>query len=616
MEPKQGTTDHGKDGGGKSDDSGDSQPDSLRINHSLVEDDFPDFDPDSLEVDDWRDVFDDEDGVGPLGSSNSVSATDDDGDNIKISGDDSTSDSINSSTLMPPPPSLKEATSNGTTTTTTTTASMRDSATMPTTSSNISGIGSIVSNRPPLDHSITRRMKTAGTVDRRESAPPSWHSEAADLPHRQAMVQDIAKLLYARKKGRNPGRAWLERVPIKAKMLESQLYRNAASLEAYLNRSTLKVRLGKLASAITSIYKEAVQSRRGSSRSSSSSVSSLGSLENAFAGTKLRRESISSTQSLPALTNNRSSSITMSKVDNSYRKNGNTPSVSLPFPSIMRHQSDSILAGSATGKSSTMFSSTSNNNYNGNQNMMILSGNNSNFAGGNMGTGIVESEGLNSGVQQQFLESIRQQQQDLARRMSASGPNSSSMNTSAGGATTNMPMMAVGGNFPMLNQQMMMQQQNAMNMNLLQQQQNMLLQQQQQQQQQQQTMNQPGLSLHNITIMQQQQQRQMQQQQHPIMGLSGESVNNSMGMNMMNSNLSMVIPGLNANRNPQIQAMMTNQITMPGNNGMSNMIDMMNMPAPGMTSAMASQQRRSSTGNNPSSNNEPHSPLSPGSFNW
>lgn len=43
----------------------------------------------------------------------------------------------------------------------------------------------------PIDHSITRRKKTSSTADRRDSAPPSWHSEAADAPHRQAMIQDM-----------------------------------------------------------------------------------------------------------------------------------------------------------------------------------------------------------------------------------------------------------------------------------------------------------------------------------------------------------------------------------------------------------------------------------------
>lgn len=438
-----------------------------------------------------------------------------------------------------------------------------------------------------------------------------------------------AKLLYARKKGKNPSRAWLERVPSKAKMLENQLYKNAASLEAYLNRSTLKVRLGKLASAITSHYKEAKGSRRGSMRSSSSSISSLASLENSFADAKLRRESASSVQSLPSSLNSRINkninSINMGENDKLNNSNGSNPGGALPYARSMRRQSDSVLdsRGSDTSPSSlsSLSGANNNNNNNSNHNMMMQKGNGTNFAGGNMGAGMSGGDGMNSGMQQQFLASIRQQQQDLARRMSGSGSNGSMLNASPASANPNMSMMGVGGNFSMLNQQAIMQQQqqqNAMTINLLQQQQNMLLQQQQQ------PMNQTGLSLHNISIMQQQQQRQMhhhqQQQQFPMMNMAGGQMNNdTMGINMMNSNLSVVIPGMNANHNPHMQVMMNNQMGMAGNNnGMPNMMDMMNMPPPGMAGAagMSSQQRQSSTGNNLSNSDEQNCPLSPGSFNW
>lgn len=185
MEQGVGTNENGSvEGNGiDRDDSDDGKSDSLKRN-SLVVDDFPDFDPDGLEVeDDWRDVFDDEDDTNdPMNPTTLEFSAGDDND-VKISGDDSTTDSINSSTLMPPPPPLKESTSAAATTAVTTNMSTAFSA--------IPEIEGLVVNRPPLDHSITRRIKTAGTVDRRDSAPPSWHSEAADLPHRQAMVQDM-----------------------------------------------------------------------------------------------------------------------------------------------------------------------------------------------------------------------------------------------------------------------------------------------------------------------------------------------------------------------------------------------------------------------------------------
>jgi hypothetical protein len=168
----------------------DGSSESLKTN-SLVVDDFPDFDADSLEVeDDWNDVFDDEDESCTFDSSALGTSRKDDNDS-KLSCDESTTDSINSSALMPPPPPLKDTTPQGSTSTTTTTTATKSTSNMPTTFSSVPGMDSLATNRRPLDHSITRRIKTAGTVDRRDSAPPSWHSDAADLPHRQAMVQDM-----------------------------------------------------------------------------------------------------------------------------------------------------------------------------------------------------------------------------------------------------------------------------------------------------------------------------------------------------------------------------------------------------------------------------------------
>jgi len=86
--------------------------------------------------------------------------------------------------------------------------------------------------------------------------PPTWHSEAADFAHRQAMIRDIAQLLFARKRD-NPSSEWMERLALKARMLENQLYKNAACLDAYLDRRTLKRRLSRLASAITKHYGKA-----------------------------------------------------------------------------------------------------------------------------------------------------------------------------------------------------------------------------------------------------------------------------------------------------------------------------------------------------------------------
>ncbi|KAL3925830.1 MAG: hypothetical protein SGILL_000146 [Bacillariaceae sp.] len=170
----------------------DRSPEALKRN-SLMVDDFPDFDPESLEVeDDWRDVFDDDEDSGELilppvpeaSDSTDATATGTGDNDIEKFSDGKSENKSSAAELMPPPPPLTENNSSKGSTASRTMSSM-----LPTSFADIPGIDS--KNRPPMDHSITRRKKTAGTADRRDSAPPSWHSEAADLPHRQAMVQDM-----------------------------------------------------------------------------------------------------------------------------------------------------------------------------------------------------------------------------------------------------------------------------------------------------------------------------------------------------------------------------------------------------------------------------------------
>ena len=59
-----------------------------------------------------------------------------------------------------------------------------------------------------------------------------------------------AKFLRARKQ--DPTQQWLKELPHKARKLEQHLYKTAPSLEAYLDKATLKSRLKKVARAISS----------------------------------------------------------------------------------------------------------------------------------------------------------------------------------------------------------------------------------------------------------------------------------------------------------------------------------------------------------------------------
>lgn len=158
---------------------------------SIMADDLAYFDPDSLEgEDDWRGIFDDDEGNGSgpatptrggrgkSSSAPSSSLVDDkpSPDALSTDGLDDT-DPLSARALMPPPTPVRPGAS--------------DSPQRPFSVSSLRGIEELSSNRPPLDHSITRKMKTAQNSDRINSAPPTWHSDAADKPHRKAMVQDM-----------------------------------------------------------------------------------------------------------------------------------------------------------------------------------------------------------------------------------------------------------------------------------------------------------------------------------------------------------------------------------------------------------------------------------------
>jgi hypothetical protein len=430
-------------------------------------------------------------------------------------------------------------------------------------------------------------------------------------------------------------------------MLESQLYKNSASLEAYLNRATLKGRLGKLASAITSHYKQALKDSNSVKRGSAFSTSSLASLEDDFSDSKLRRASSSKASSHPpglerpepnSSEDNISSSLTPvnqnNDSNNSNHRNivgadvvlnrGGSDTTGMHFiPNDLQGQSDSsLLLTQANNRLSASIDAVAGNNFNAN---LFMQNNKSggfgdmmNMGGlGAAGGGVGPMSGVNGMTQQQqhFLASIRQQQEVLNRRMSM-------------------------GNFPMMTpqatvlQQQQQQQQNSLNMGLFQQQQHqqaLLLQQQMQQQQQMQKQrqqqafqSQQNLSMQNISIMQQQ-----QQQQNALMGMSGNNMAGTvgMGMAMISGNLPTVVPGMGNGPvigGNGIQAAMMGGVNVGSgdginNNGM-NINGMMGnnniMPPQGFIPA-ATPPRGSSTGGG--INGDDSNLMSPGSFdsfNW
>lgn len=83
-----------------------------------------------------------------------------------------------------------------------------------------------------------------------------------------------ARLLQARKTD-IPSEAWLRELPHKARKLEARLYRKAPSLEAYLDRTTLKIRLKVLARALVRQFSGLKRSSVVSARTSNDSSATI-----------------------------------------------------------------------------------------------------------------------------------------------------------------------------------------------------------------------------------------------------------------------------------------------------------------------------------------------------
>jgi hypothetical protein len=378
-------------------------------------------------------------------------------------------------------------------------------------------------------------------------------------------------------------------------MLEAQLCRNSSSLEAYLDRTTLKVRLGKIASAITSHYKQAIQTHEGS-RGSVLSTSDFGSLEEAFSMSQLRRLSAESVpMNIPTapLPKRRQSEPTVTS---------SSPMPRTFLTKLRPEGSDSVLQNvdtrrySASSKSSaaqipanatTTFGNKNNNDH---FKKALQQNNNPGVSNGTGGIGMnamkpqQQQQPNNVAVQQQILAKmqLQQQQHQMARaQMNINGqPNNAMMGA---------PMMGNNG-MAMMNQQqhaaMMMQQQHT-------------LLQQQQQQQQRQGMPNMGLGF------------PQQQAQNPMF------MNNGMNMMMNTSgppNVSPgsvggpnVIPGVGRNvLNFNTPAMLARDTTTM-------------QPPPALSAAVAAAAAAATAGNPPrqgSAGNDERSPLSPGSFEW
>ncbi len=365
-------------------------------------------------------------------------------------------------------------------------------------------------------------------------------------------------MLLARKREKNLDEKWVARLKAQARAFESQLYKNATSLESYKDCTTLKRRIAKLADAFASYFKQAKQ-RKSLLRNPSAeqtSMSVLGSLDVHLSDDDLPGTSM---ESLP-------SSLTGRKVSN-LRRQISLPVASnsvslLPGPlmnNIARAQSDTM---GATGHNFGRISSGSN------MSSSMVGGNFSSMMSSNLGgmmgpMGMQQQQQNNQQLEQQLLASI-QQQRAMARQMGIGGGQAQTGNHSL--MTGQATMM--GNNGMSMLSQMQQQSTNPMMMNLMQQQQSLLQQQQ----------NSMGLNMMqnpNATMM---------------MG------NN--GINVMNMNMPNVIPAVG-----NMQGMNFGSSSMMGSQ------ESMMMPPPGMLNTQGMTNRLSGA-------NDDTSPLSPGTFHW
>ena len=358
-------------------------------------------------------------------------------------------------------------------------------------------------------------------------------------------------------------------------MLETQLYRNSSSLEAYLDRTTLKARLGKLASAITSHFKDAVSVRKQGSRGSTNSIRSVPDSFGSTSGSLSdnRRNRRSSTGELPS-----GPGITSLRREQSESAVGRQ-SVLIPGPpstKLRREQSEPVVRSSNAQNAAMNLPNKGTGPRNPNNNNNSNSSNSIPPYGGNNVQTMLQ-QGANNGQmpqhqQQQFFSNMRQQQQNLVNQMNPQGAanNGQFMATQAA-------MMGGPNGVAMINQ---IQQQNAMNnMNLFQQQ------------------NRPGGMGGMQNMMAFQQQQLQQQNMGGAMFMSGNMPNNNMNM-MHFASLPNVIPGATSNNNCNFQQQVNNSSMMTRDN--------VTMPPP----TNANTSGRKAGGNDESSS------LSPGSFNW
>jgi len=304
-----------------------------------------------------------------------------------------------------------------------------------------------------------------------------------------------ARLLKYRKKTQ-PTKEWIYQLPHKVRRLEERLYRNAPSLEAYLDKATLKFRLKKLAGIIAKQFTEARRRRRASSLSTAStgtifagldrssflsrgsrsstagsaiglrdsitSIDSLRSLRESLAqGTNLDSESggqtsekTNRTTAAPAPSSGQSGpvpsmiAVSMGEADKNANKDKNGEGANNPSGGNKRMDSSSAAAmqnfpATTLSMPTQQQPQQQQNSKDSSQNSFTMQQSSSNFSA------LQRQQQVNDHLQKQLMENMRQQQaiyREMQSKSSSNGGSTMPSNMMSSQMSSSMPRGSFAGN--------------------------------------------------------------------------------------------------------------------------------------------------------------------------
>jgi hypothetical protein len=257
----------------------------------------------------------------------------------------------------------------------------------------------------------------------------------------------------------------MHQLPHKARNLEEKLYRTAPSLEAYLDRTTLKNRLRRLAQVITKQYKEGnhhqMFSRRRNSTSSHSSITTIVSSSGS-------RDSFSSANSLDSLRSLHESFAQISTiptvVEGPNAGDGNQMTrMSDSDRSSFSGRSLGVISEETKGLSPSSSVSTGGTSAN-----IVQSNSMQEACSTSMGISELERQkAVNEKLQQQILENIREQEELVQKLQARSQGGGQDTASSAPGIPTRSNSLHFPGGNDQVQMNLFLSEQNRMNNNAM-----------------------------------------------------------------------------------------------------------------------------------------------------